>query len=131
MIILGIDFGLRHLGLAISDGFLAEPLTTILIKNEAQALQNLVLICGQNKVKKIVFGLPEGKLVPLIKTFAQKLSQKTQLPVFFQAEDLTSQEAKQKMIEAGKPRKKRQTDEHLIAACLILQAYLDSHPKKV
>lgn len=130
MKILGIDFGLRYLGLAISDGYLAEPLTTIQVKNDKEALENLRQICQQEKIEQIILGLPEGPLVEQIHQFAGNLKQATNLPVFFQEEDLSSQEAVRKMIEAGKPRNKRQTDEHMVAACLILQAYLDQQSKK-
>ena len=75
----------------------------------------------------ISIGLPEGKIVPQVKQFAEELSQKTGIPVIFQDETLTSQEAVAKMIMAGKRRKARREKEDAVAAALILQSYLDTH----
>jgi putative Holliday junction resolvase len=125
MKILGIDFGLINLGLAMSEGELVEPLTQLRVKNPEEAVAQLVPLCQKNKIKKIIIGLPEGKLVKTIKKFSRQLRQRTNLPIVFQEEDFTSQEASKKMLEAKKPLKKRQKQEHMMAACLILQSYLD------
>jgi len=122
---LGIDFGLNNFGLAISEGELVEPLGQLKVSNLQEAISKLIPICQKNQVKKIVIGLPDGKLVKKIKEFGSQLKQITNLPVVFQDETLTSQEAVRKMIEIDKPLKKRQKDKHVFSACLILQDYLD------
>ena len=127
MKILAIDFGLKHFGIAISEGFLAEPFKELIVKNKEKTLKQLKEICQQNKIEKVVIGMPEGKLTPIIKKWANTLRAKINLPIVFQDETLTSKEAKRKMVEAGKPLKKRRKSEHLIAACLILQSYLDEN----
>lgn len=122
---LGIDFGLAHLGLALADGPLAEPLTEKNYRSEPEALTFLVQLCQEQAIEALVFGLPEGNLAPKIKTFAQQLAGLTHLPVYFQDETLSTLEAKQKLFAAGAPQSKRRQD-HRAAAALILQDYLDT-----
>lgn len=126
MNILGIDFGLKNVGLAFSSGELAEPLDQIKVKNYQDLLDRVCLICRVNKIGKIVIGVEEGKIGKKAKKFGVDLENLVKLPVLFHSETLTSKEATKKMVESGKPLKKRQKQEHLMAACLILQDYLES-----
>ena len=125
MIILAIDFGLKHLGLAIYNGYLIEPFGQIKVKNKIALIKKLVNICLTNKIDKIVIGLPEGSLVSQVKKLADKLRKKLTIDVVLSDESFTSKEAVLKMIEAGKPKMKRRKEEHQVAACLILQSYLE------
>ncbi len=123
---LGIDFGLAHLGLAFADGpLLASTLTEKTYRTEAEALAFLARICEEQGVEALVFGLPEGQLALTIKSFAQKLTNLTHLPVHFQDETLSTVEAKAKLLAAGASQTKRRQD-HRAAAALILQDYLDT-----
>lgn len=130
MRILSVDFGLKHVGLAISEGELAEPFGEL--KNDNRLIEQLQKICLSNNIEIVVFGLPEGKLAPIIKQFVLKFKSISaswrslkNMKVVFQDETLTSEDAKAKMLESGKKLKKRQKEGHIIAACLILQDYLD------
>ena len=129
--ILGIDLGEKRIGLAIAEGDLAEPLTIIEVSKQDSALEKIVEICQQERVQKIVLGLPlesEGRLGPQaqkVKRFGRKLAEVTGLKIIFWDETLTSKEALAKMVEAGKPVKKRRFLDD-VAAALILQEYLDS-----
>lgn len=116
---LAIDFGRRHLGLALADGPLAEPLGEK-INNDTlyPYLENLI---EAEKIDKVVIGLPEGRLAGEVKEFGARL---VGAEVVYQDETLTSQEAKAKLLAAGAPQKKRRRD-HRAAAALILQEYLD------
>jgi len=127
MNILAIDFGLKNIGLAISNGELAEPFGQIKVSYPQKAIEKITSICEKNKIEIIVVGLPEGKLVKKIKEFGKQLKKATSLSVVFQDETLTSKQAVKKMIEAKKPLKKRQKQDHTFAACLILQDYLDQN----
>ena len=118
-----IDFGLKHLGLAIADGPLAEPFGEK--NNNENFFKYLINLIKTEKIDKIVIGLSEGKMGETTKAFAEKLKTLTNLPIFFQDETLSSVEAKQKLLEAGAPQKKRRRD-HSAAAALILQDYLDT-----
>jgi putative transcription antitermination factor YqgF len=119
---LGIDFGKKHLGLALADGPLAEPYGEK--ANNAGALKYLQNLIDQESIDKIVIGLPEGELGPEIKKFGRELFNLTGKEVIYRDETLSTQEAKQKLIEAGKPQLKRRFD-HRAAAALILQDFLD------
>ena len=121
---LGIDFGLKHVGLAMADGPLAEPLGEKKYFESGKLFNYLKRTCDEQKIDKIVIGLPEGKLAGAVKNFGKKLTELTGREVFFQDETLSTQEAKLKLIAAHAPQKKRRFD-HSAAAALILQDYLD------
>jgi len=123
---LGIDFGLSYFGLALSEGELAEPLTQFKANNLSQALNRIKRICLNKNIDRIVIGLPEGKLKLQVYGFSRKLKKQIKLPIVFQEEDFTTQEGLEKMITSRKPLKKRLKMEHSVAACLILQEYLDT-----
>jgi len=119
MKILAIDFGLKKIGLAVSEGILAEPLGIVKKKEQIKK------ICERYKIEKIVIGLSEGKMAQKTKQFGQKLSRETGLPVVYQDETLTSREAQNLMIKIGKSKKGRKKGDHAIAAALILNEYLN------
>jgi len=121
---LGIDFGLKHLGISLAEGPLAQPLTQITYTSSLKAINTILHLCQDHQIKTIIIGLPEGQLASKVKIFARKLSQTTSLPVHFQDETLTTLEARQKLLSANAPLKKRLLD-HQAAATLILQSYLD------
>jgi putative Holliday junction resolvase len=122
---LAVDFGLKHLGVAISEGELAEPLAEKKYSSETEGLSWLSRMAEEQAAEKIIFGLPEGNLAETVKNFAKKLGEVTGKEIIFQDETLSTVEAKQKLLEAGKPLEKRRLD-HRASAALILQDYLDS-----
>lgn len=117
--ILGIDFGLKNIGLAIAEGFLAEPLEVVRTEKATKR------ICEEHGIEKIVIGISEGEMARKTRGFGERLKRATGLPVEYQDETLTSEEAKKLMVKIGKPKKKRQKQAHPISAALILQSYLD------
>lgn len=123
MMILGIDFGLKNIGLAISSGELAEPLLEFKVTSLAKTLTKIQRLCQQYEVDKIVLGLPDGPIEKPVKKFASQLRTRTGLPVIFQDETLTSHEAVKKSLHMSL--KKRRQSRHAVAASLILQLYLD------
>lgn len=125
MNLLSIDFGLKHFGLAISHGILAEPL--IQFANDQKALKKIVEICQKEKIEKIILGLSENQMAENIKNFAKVLEKKLNLPIIFQDETLTSITAKEYLIQSGAKKKKRRIKNHQIAAAIILQSYLDEN----
>ena len=126
--ILGIDYGEKKIGLAESEGMLAAPLGVIKIDDQESALGTIKKICQEKNIQEIVIGLPLNERdttgMRRIKEFGEKLGCKIGLPIFFQDETMSSDEARQKMIEAGKKMKARRTDD-AFAAAIILQEYLD------
>lgn len=123
MKVLGVDFGLRKIGLAIAEEGLAQPL--LVIENPAKFVERIANICQENEVGRIVIGLPEGRIAEKVKEFASNLSLVVSLPIDFQDETLTTREAIVRMITVGKKRKKRRKEEDAFAAACILQEYLD------
>ena len=136
MRIMGLDFGSRTVGVAISDSLLltAQGAEIIRRKEENKLRQTLARIeelIVANEVEEIVLGLPknmndtEGVRVDLTKEFKEKLERRTGLPVVFWDERLTTVAADKAMMEAGIRRENRKDYVDMIAATLILQGYLD------
>jgi putative Holliday junction resolvase len=124
---LGVDFGLKHIGLAISyEGQLAEPLETFSYQDQAEAFRKLTLIIDQHGIESVVFGLPEGKMGQKVHLFVDKLGYFFNGPVSFQDETLSTKEAKRKLIESQRKQQQRKKMIHQFAASLILQEFLDS-----
>ena len=121
---LGIDFGLRHVGLALADGPLAEPLGEKKYTMLSELFNYLKRLGEEQEIDKIIIGLPEGKMAETIRKFGTELAELTGREVIYQDETLSSWEAKSKLLAAGVPQKKRRLD-HQAAAALILQNFLD------
>lgn len=136
MRIMGLDFGSRTVGVAISDSLLltAQGIEIIRRKEENKLRQTLARIeelIVEYEVEEIVLGLPknmnatEGIRVELTGEFKEKLERRTGLPVVFWDERLTTVAADKAMMEAGIRRENRKDYVDKIAATLILQGYLD------
>lgn len=123
MAILGIDFGLRHIGLALATGPLAEPLANL--KTTPRVYEEIRQICQTQGIEKIVVGISEGKMAETTHQFAQKLEQVVKIPIVFQDETLTTEQVTRKLIESGSGRDKRKGPKHAFAATLILQEFID------
>lgn len=136
MRIMGLDFGSKTVGVAISDSLLltAQGVEIIRRKDENKLRQTLARIeelIEQNEVEEIVLGLPknmnatEGARVELTNEFKEKLERRTGLPVIMWDERLTTVEANRTMMDVGIRRENRKEYVDMIAATLILQGYLD------
>lgn len=136
MRIMGLDFGSKTVGVAISDALLitAQGIEIIRRKEENKLRQTLARIeelTVEYEVEEIVLGLPknmnatEGVRVDLTMEFKEKLERRTGLPVHLWDERLTTVAADKAMMEAGVRREKRKDYVDMIAATLILQGYLD------
>ncbi len=134
--ILGIDYGKRHIGIAISDEMqkLASPLTSLSTKrgkDPASLIEAIVLLIKTHGVGEIVVGMPinmdgtRGPQADEVARFAKKLGVATMLPVNGVDERLTTWEAEQQLKEAGLSAAKRREVIDQAAAVLILQQYLD------
>lgn len=137
MRILGIDFGEKRIGLAVSDplGITAQSLPTLENRSKKQVLNDLAAICQKNEVGEIVIGLPmnmNGSVGPKaqeILTLLPELEAATKLPVKAWDERLTSRQAGRLMIEEGLSRAKQRQQSDKLAAMLILQSFLESRRK--
>ena len=105
MRILGIDFGLAKIGVAIADNGLAQPLGVL--RNGEKGLSKLTKLIDQEEIEKIVIGVSQGKMGQKAREYGRRLKELTSLDVAFQDETLTTKEAIVKMIEAGKKKQYR------------------------
>lgn len=136
MRILGLDYGSKTVGVAISDafGWTAQGLEIIRRKEEnklRKTYARIEEIIKEYGVTEIILGYPimlsgdEGVRVELCKVFKENLERRTGLPVTFRDERLTTVEAYEIMTEAGIPKKEWKTYVDMIAAQIILQGHLD------
>lgn len=135
--IMGLDYGSVTVGVAISDELLltAQGIEVIRRKEEnklRRTLARIEALIAEYRVGRIVVGYPrnmnhtEGDRCQKSEAFASMLKKRTGLPVILWDERLTTVEAERRMIEAGVRREKRAEVVDKVAACLILQGYLDS-----
>ena len=141
MRILGLDYGSRTCGVAVSDplGITAQGLETIVRKEENKLRRTLARIeelVREYGAEKIVLGFPLnmndtiGPRAEKTLAFKEMLERRTGLPVILQDERLTTVEAEEVLIEAGVRREYRKLYVDKLAAVLILQGYLDGLPRE-
>jgi putative Holliday junction resolvase len=136
--ILGLDFGTKTTGVAVSDplGFTAQGLEIIRRTdsyNLKPTINRIKEICEEYKVEKIVLGFPknmnntEGERCQHTLVFKKKLEQALALPVDLWDERLTTMEAENVLLAADVSRGRRKQVIDKLAAVLILQNYLQAH----
>ena len=136
MRILGLDYGSKTVGVALSDplGLTAQNLETIWRKQENKLRQTLARIeelTKEYQVETIVVGYPKnmnntvGEHAEKALEFKEKLESRTGLPVVMWDERLTTLEANRTLMEAGVRRENRKQYLDGLAAVFILQGYLD------
>lgn len=141
MRIMGLDFGSKTVGVAISDPLLltAQGVGIIRRKDENKLRRTLARIeelIVEYEVSEIVLGLPKnmndtlGERAELSLEFKDKLERRTGLPVVMWDERLTTVSADRVMMEAGIRREHRREYVDKIAATFILQGYLDYRKSK-
>jgi len=132
MRVLGVDFGLRRIGLALSDesGALATPLRSFAIASVREAPAAVAEAARQTGVGAVVVGAPlglegeEGRPeVRRVRRFATALRRESGLPVHLVDESLSTREAEEKMGARGLGT--RDEALHAAAAAVILQRWLD------
>ncbi len=132
--VLGIDFGEKRLGLALSDESrtLASPLTVYERTDLQSDLRFLSDLIARYQIAEIVLGLPlnmDGSLGPKaqqVLEFKRALEESLKLPVHTLDERLTTAEAERALLEANLSRRKRKAKRDALAAVLILQGYLQA-----
>jgi len=134
---MGLDVGSKTVGVAVSDelGFAAHPIATVRRTNLRADLHELVRLISEQEVERLVVGLPlnmngsEGPRADESRKLGAALSASSHLPVVYWDERLTSVAAEKSLIEARVSRAKRKKVIDQVAACLILQGWLDSQPR--
>ena len=133
MVIMAIDYGDAHTGVAISDptGFLAGTVTTIHSRRAEVVLAELAKLVTAHRVEQLVMGFPrnmdgtEGPRAQLYRDFAAQVAQATGLEPVLWDERRTTVDAHRILFESGKNAKKRKSTVDAVAASLILEGYLD------
>ena len=139
----GIDYGERRIGLALSDhtGLLASPWMTLANNADprtaatrvAEAVREVAEQDGP--ITKLVVGLPKrlsgepNDQTPRVQAFASILQTLLDVPVTLQDERLTSHEADARLAARERDWRKRKRQLDAMAAAIILQDYLDSAPR--
>jgi len=122
---LGIDYGRKHIGLALTDeeGRMAFPFKTLKVRGRKQLFDELEKIVEYEGVRKVAVGLPltmrgeKGRTSTEVQKFICELEESLNVPVDFVDERLSSAEAR----KSGNGKKE---DEHAVAAQKILDVYL-------
>jgi putative holliday junction resolvase len=135
--IMGIDFGLKRIGIALSDSLkmFAYAHTTIL--NNSSSLHELEKIVKEKNVIKFILGIPNEErqkkdsktsIINDVKKFKESLENKFSIKVELWDETYTSAIAQQRILESVNKKVKRQNKDLLdmYSAAIILQEYLDS-----
>ena len=137
MRILGLDYGTKTVGVAVSDPLLLTAQGVEIIRRKSagklrQTLARIEELVEQYEVETIVLGYPknmnntEGDRCEQTKELKEMLERRTGLPVVLWDERLTTVAADQSMMEMGIRRENRKDYVDEIAAIFILQGYLDS-----
>jgi putative Holliday junction resolvase len=131
--LIGLDLGTKTIGVAVSDTILsvATPIKTIKRKKFSADADQLLGIISIKNCCGVVIGLPknmdgsEGPRAQSTRAFARNFSAKTQLPITFWDERLSTVAAEKALLEADTTRKRRAEVIDHVAAAYILQGFLD------
>ena len=130
--IIGIDFGLSKVGIAISDpsGIISMPLETIRYKNQKELIEVIKKIALEKNVKTLVIGYPlnmnfkENNMTEIIDKF-KIVMENNNFAIHLEDERLSSQYAKKIMIQQNIKTGKNKEMVDVLSASIILQTYLD------
>lgn len=130
---LGIDFGEKRIGLAISDpeGLMALPLLTFERRDDPRAARKIAAIARDEAVGLLVLGQPRGldgalgEAAQRVARFGRRLTEATGLELVWVNESLTSREAAARLREAGFDPRKHPEKLDALAAQILLQEALD------
>jgi putative Holliday junction resolvase len=131
--LMGLDLGTKTIGVAISDSLrmAASPIETIKRTKFTADAERLLTLIEKNNVTGIVMGLPlnmdgsEGPRAQSARAFVRNLKQKTNLPIVFWDERMSTMAVTRTMLEADLSRAKRAEVVDKLAASYILQGALD------
>lgn len=124
---LGVDWGSKMIGLAVGSEIPYELAT---IRNDKGAIEKIAQLCVQEKIERIVIGMPvlesgdKGNLADKVEYFGRQLKEKTNLPIYFEPENLTTQTALELLKEEGMRPDGIEKKVDQTAARLILEQYI-------
>ena len=132
---LGIDYGTKRVGIAISDGLglMARPLE---VADRSEVVSRVEDIVSTYGVTRLIIGLPtalggyEGASADAARSLGEELVAATGIEVEYVDEKFTSRMAEEALLETGMKRRKRRETVDKVAAAIILQEYLDSRARE-
>lgn len=133
MRIAAIDFGLKRIGIALSDEQKKIAFPFVTVEGGKRGVANTIQALSQkkNEIEKILVGLPllmngeKGEMAQLAESFAKELHSAIGIPVELYDERLTSKGAERNLRELSFNRKTRTSQLDTAAAAVMLQSYLD------
>ena len=132
--ILGLDYGEKRLGFALSDTgeMIALPLRVVVCRRPEDALKEMLNVCAETKAERLVVGLPlnmagsKGPAAQKVLAFVEKIGAQVAIPVCTWDERLSTKAATAVLIEAGTSRQRRKDVVDKLAAQIMLQNFLDA-----
>lgn len=132
MRILGIDYGEKRIGLALTDpeAILAFPYATLVKSTRDKLFADLAEVLDKEKVECIVLGLPvdldgtETLITRQVRNFQASLARRTDIPIHFMDERLSTQAAMDDLAASGMSRKRKKAVVDQQAAVRILESWL-------
>jgi putative Holliday junction resolvase len=134
MKLIGIDYGKRRIGIAVTDesGCIVRGLGTI-DRKTSDAFTSCINIISEEHPSLIIFGLPldhndnETEMSKEVRTFALKIANKTDIPIDFIDESFSSIKAQELLFSEKKKKRRTKSNIDRIAACIILDTYKIDH----
>lgn len=134
MRIIGLDYGEKRIGVAVSDetGMISQPVAVVVRRNRKKDLESIAELVKKYCPEKIVIGYPvrldgaEGIQCAKVNRFAAILASHLQLPIIRWDETFSTKEAEEILMHSNMKREKRREVVDKLAASIILQNYLKS-----
>lgn len=132
---LSVDYGDVRTGIAMSDvrGMLASPLCVIEESYQPKLVDRIVQIVEENKIEKIVIGLPRnmdgsyGYRCDECRSLGDAINEKIDVDIFYEDERLTTVMAHNVLSDNNVRGKKRKQTVDAVSAVMILQSFLDKN----
>lgn len=129
--LLGVDFGEANIGLAFGSNKLTMPIREISGKNRDEAINQIIRVCLENRVNKVIVGLPlapDGKLSQKaldVKRFVKLLKIRLKLPIEFFDERFSTKDALERALSYGLSQKSRRNLDSLSAQIILDRYYAE------
>jgi putative Holliday junction resolvase len=136
--VLGLDYGSRRIGVAVSDplGITAQPLPALHREGDRKDIARVARLVAGLGVDSVVLGLPlllngdEGPQAARARAFGEMLSAELSLPVTMWDERLTTAQSERHLIDSGVRRERRKEIRDSLSAMFLLQSFLDLRRRK-
>lgn len=132
---LGVDYGSKRVGLAISDGIglTARPLKTV---RRTELVEFLTALAEEYEIGRVIVGLPtglsgtEGSSAAAARKLGAEIASILEVEIEFVDERFTTRLAENSLLESGMKRRDRKETVDRVAAAIILQTYLDNRRRE-